>query len=227
MKKPSQTHLAALLLPALMMYSAARADDFAAHIPAGWRLTHTVRGDLNGDGRADAVLVLQQQDPAKIISNDKLGPDELNTNPRTIKVLFNEADGYRTAAESNVLIPPEHSTDTPCLQDPLLDGDITADKGLLKVTLHYWLSCGSWGMNTETYTFRWQQKRFRLIGLDSVEFMRNSGDKTSRSYNYLTGNKKTITGDNMFEGGKPRTRWEKLPKLPPYYLDGSLPERVE
>ncbi|MCP2039888.1 hypothetical protein L1281_000467 [Neisseria sp. HSC-16F19] len=222
MKTLSTTRLAALVLPALLLPAAAQADDFAAHVPAGWQLTHTVRGDLNGDRRADAVLVLQQQDAAKIIGNDNLGPNRLNTNPRVLKVLFKEAGGYRLAAQSDELIPPEHSIDVPCLQDPLLDGDITADKGLLKVTLHYWLSCGSWGVAIDTYTFRWQQNRFRLIGLDHMEFMRNSGDKTSYSYNYLSGRKKVITGDNIFEGGKPRTRWEKLPKLPHYYLDGPL-----
>lgn len=222
----SPARLTAALLPALLC-SAALADDFAAHIPAGWQLTHSVRGDLNGDGRADAVLVLQQQDPAKIIDNNNLGASQLNTNPRVLKVLFNDQGRFRHAAESGTLIPPEHSTDAPCLQDPLLDGDITVEKGLLKVKLHYWLSCGSWGVDTETYTFRLAQNRFRLIGLDQMEFMRNSGDATEYSYNYLTGRKKTVTGGNMFEGGKPRTRWEKLPALPPYYLEGPLPQQVE
>lgn len=221
-----QTRFAAVMLSALLS-AAAHADDFSAHIPAGWQATHTVRGDLNGDGRADAVLVLQQQDPAKIVDNNSLGPSQLNTNPRVLKVLFNEQGRFRPAAESSTLIPPEHNTDAPCLQDPLLDGDITVEKGLLKVKLHYWLSCGSWGVDTETYTFRLAQNRFRLIGLDQLEFMRNSGDATEYSYNYLTGRKKTVTGGNIFGDGKSRTTWQKLPALPAYYLEGPLPQQVE
>ena len=83
------------------------AADFSAYAPKGWKIIKSVEGDLNGDNQADAVLVLQKQDKANIIPNDSMGQTELDTNPRMLKVLFKQADGYKTAVENTTLIPPE------------------------------------------------------------------------------------------------------------------------
>ena len=206
----------------------ATAADFSAWKPAGWKMVAGAEGDLNGDGAADAVIVLQQQDAAKIVANDGLGNPTLDTNQRQIKVLLRQGAGYRLVAENRSWLPSAGDVDMPCLADPLLDeGSIEINRGVLKVSLGYWLSCGSWGVSRDTYTFRWQQNRLRLIGWDGVEFMRNSGDMTERSINYLTGRQKTVTGGNMFEdvpAAKIKTRWQTLPPQPARYLDGpSLP----
>ena len=206
----------------------ATAADFSAWIPAGWKMVASAEGDLNGDGAADAVIVLQQQDATKIVANQGLGASAIDTNPRQIKVLLRQGVGYRLVAEIRHWLPSAGDAESPCLADPLLDeGGVEIARGLLKIKLGYWLSCGSWSVSRDTYTFRWQQNRLRLIGWDGVEFMRNSGDMTERSVNYLTGRQKTVTGGNMFEdvpAAKIKTRWQTLPKQPARYLDGpSLP----
>lgn len=194
------------------------AADFSAYVPKGWEIVKSATGDLNGDGRPDAVLVLQGRDQSKIIANEGMGNPELNTNPRMLKVLFKQEKGYRTAVENTTLIPPEDSTETPCLADPF--SDVSIEKGRLKVGLKYWLSCGSWWASSSEYIFRYENKRFRLIGYEYGSLHRASGEIEKHSDNYLTGKRKTTTGGNEFEPSenKPKSRWHNL-KAKPYYLD--------
>ena len=156
-------------------------------VPQGWKLEQQVDGDLNGDGRADKVLVLQQQDAANWQDNKGLGTPRLNLNPRTLLVLWNTPQGYREAVRNTTLLPSENSEDTPCLVDPLDEGAISIRKQVLVVNLHYWLSCGSYSVNHMQYKFRYQQGVWPLIGLDVNSSSRNSYDTEQSSYNFATG----------------------------------------
>ncbi|MDO5687068.1 MAG: hypothetical protein Q4G42_06785 [Neisseria sp.] len=208
--------------------------DFARYIPAQHRLIDITRGDLNRDGVNDAVLVSVGNDPKRIIANQGLGEDQLNTNPRRLTILFGEPGGYRQVAADNDLIPSEHSLETPCLADPLGEnGEIAITRGILKVSLHYWLSCGSYGVTNSTYTFRHEAvpagtNRFRLIGFDSDSFSRNIGNTESTSINFLTGKIKTVTGGNEFEPeeDRPKTHWKNLSGKRDFYLD-AMPEDAD
>ena len=104
----------ALSLPAV-------AADFNAWIPAGWKVVASAEGDLNGDGAADVVLVLQQQDARKIVANEGLGASQIDTNPRQIKVLLRQGQGYRLAAENSHWLPSAGNVESACLADPLLE----------------------------------------------------------------------------------------------------------
>ena len=134
MKRSILIFLSCIALPAY-------AAGFSAHVPKGWKIIKSVEGDLNGDNQADAVLVLQKQDKANIIPNDSMGLPDLDTNPRMLKVLFKQADGYKTAVENTTLIPPESDKDNGCLADPL--SDVSINKGRLKVHFEWFYSCGS------------------------------------------------------------------------------------
>ena len=208
-------------------YAAPAADgaDYAGLIPQGWQVVASARGDLNRDGRPDAAIVIQQQDPATIIRNDSLGSPELDTNPRQLWVLLRQPAGWKVAAVNRDWLPPAGDAEAPCLADPLADGGLNIQQGRLQVALHYWYSCGSWGVNHHIYTFRQEGQRFRLIGLDQTSFMRNSGDKESISTNYLSGRQKLTSGDNEFEPkpGNIRERWRNLSGSRHWYLDGKLP----
>ncbi|MDO4695036.1 MAG: hypothetical protein Q4A62_10555 [Eikenella sp.] len=216
-----------LLLGLLPLLSApAQAADLSALVPAGWKLDAGAEGDLNGDGRADAAIVVRGQDPAKIVRNEGLGASELDTNPRQLLVFLRDGQGYKLAATQPNWLPPAGNAENACLQDPLEDGGIAIKDGRLTVTLHYWLSCGSWGVQNHAYTFRLEGQRFRLIGLEQVSYMRNSGEKTTVSTNYLSGRQKTVSGENMFENepGKRRESWRNLGERTQWYLDGKLPD---
>ena len=164
--------------------SAPAVQDF---VPQGWKLTQQADGDLNGDGRTDKVLVLQQQDAAHWQDNPGLGAPRLNLNPRTLLVLWNTPQGYREAVRNTTLLPSENSEDTPCLADPLAEGGISIRKQVLVVDLHYWLSCGSYSVNHMRYKFRHHQGAWPLIGFDVNSGSRNSYDTEQSSYNFATG----------------------------------------
>src|SRR5215213_11928261 len=97
---------AASLLSCLFLLSAARAgsDEMAPPVvfpaipaqaqtqadlvPKGWAVEMESRGDLNGDGVPDLMLVLHMTNPGNVVKNDGLGASELDTNPRMLVVAF-------------------------------------------------------------------------------------------------------------------------------------------
>lgn len=72
-------------------------NELQAHIPSGSKLLDSKIGDLNGDGRPDALLVL---DHSK--GDEKLGEGT----PRTVVVLVRDDAGtLHAAAQNNKLVP--------------------------------------------------------------------------------------------------------------------------
>lgn len=192
---------------------------YAKSVPQGWTVLETASGDLNRDGKIDAALIIQQNNPNNIKSHEGLGSDRLNLNPRKLLVLFQTAQGYQLITENDSL-PTENDEESPCLADPLEDGGLSITKGLLKINLHYWLSCGSWYVTNNSYTFRYQNNNLSLIGFDSNDFHRASGDITERSINFSTSKVKTTTGKNEFaDASQPiKVQWSTLKNKYPLTL---------
>jgi len=209
-----------ITLAALLVCGAVAAKEtFDVETVQGWTLVEEVRGDLNADGVEDKVLIYQENNPRFIISNEGLGKSVLNTNKRKIEVWLRQPEGWQKITQNDVFIPPFDSDDSPCLEDPFGSVKIT-DKGILEVSLVYWLSCGSWYVSHEDYKFRYQEQGVRLIGKEYLEFTRNSGEQTQISTNYLTGKRKITTGLNMFDGPElPVIHWENLSERAPVYLE--------
>lgn len=209
----------------ILISSSAFAEDvskFEDYVPAGSKLLSATTGDLNSDGKDDAVLVVEKNDPANRKQNLGLGPSELNLNPRRLLILFQKENDYQTVLSTDKFLPAENDEESSCLADPLGDsGGVEISKGVLKITLGYWLSCGSWSTSREEYLFRYENARFRLIGHNHHDFMRNSGEATESSANYLTGKIKIIEGMNDFgkEVSKPKIVWKKIRNNDPKYLD--------
>lgn len=196
-------------------------EDF---IPEGWKTILHESGDLNNDGIDDHVIVIEDTNPENIKSNDKLGQDTLNVNPRTLMVFFKyKGDGYTLVAQSGAdFIPSENDEESTCLADPLLtEGGISIQKGILRIGLQYWLSCGSWYVNNVDYKFRYQNEKMALIGFDHSEFHRASGEQSSTSINFSTGRMEQTTGYNMFDDNpsKPKTTSSKWKGKKIYSLD--------
>ena len=200
---------------------AADASTFQTYVPRGWKLLSSTNGDLNTDGKDDAAIVIEKDDPANRKQNSSLGSSELNLNPRRLLILFQKEDNYQIMLSTDKFLPTENDEESPCLADPLGENGIKISKGLLKITLGYWMSCGGWGTSSEEYLFRYENARFRLIGHNHHDFMRNSGEGTESSANYLTGKIKVIEGMNEFDekASKPKTVWKKIKNNDPKYLD--------
>jgi hypothetical protein len=205
-------HLVTLLLLPVFATAQTRTSDF---IPKGWKLLREVHGDLNKDSIADAALIIEQTSKANFKRREGLGADTLNLNPRTLIVLFRQRDSsYVVAAKNTALIPKEHDEESPCLSDPLMETEgITIKKGVLGLYFKYWLSCGSYWVNDDTYLFRYQKGKFELIGYESDAMSRSTGDMITYSVNFSIRKWSSRSGDNMFSDPKekPKTITKSFP----------------
>lgn len=211
--------LAALLLTALPAFAqelrippvdypvlpahATRAEGF---VPSGWRIEQQLRGDLNGDKREDLVLVLRQQDPRNIVEHDGFGISPLDSNPRMLAIAWATPDGYSLAAQNHTLITRHEA---PNLSDVFEEGaGVSIVRGTLQTTLFFFSNAGSWSTGSASYTFRWQEGAFALIGYDRSSMLRNSGQTESLSINYST--RRVRHAEGSMESDKERVRWETL-----------------
>ncbi len=163
----------------------AQENSIKKYIPKNWKIIQKIKGDLNKDQKDDLVLIIEETDSMKMLKNEGLGADSLNTNPRGIMVFFNDNNKY-TLISKNLkgFIPSKNSVENSCLEDPL--NPVEIEKNILIINFNYWLSCGSWYVNNATYKFRYQNNSFELIGFDHFELHRASGKKSEMSINFLT-----------------------------------------
>ena len=183
----------------------AQAQTQAGLVPKGWTVETESRGDLNGDGAPDVMLVLHMTDPRNVITNDGLGTSQLDTNPRILLVAFAEKATNRVAlALADHTLIPRHTN--PLMDDPLEDAAIV--KGTVQVSLSFWMSAGSWFTSQNKLTFRYQDGCFKLIGYDSTGTQRNSGETSTVSVNYLA-KKVKITKGNV-ENDRTTVSWKTV-----------------
>ncbi|MGX9189805.1 hypothetical protein [Stenotrophomonas sp. Ker107b] len=182
---------------------ATRAEGF---VPSGWRIEQQLRGDLNGDKREDLVLVLRQQDPRNIVEHDGFGISPLDSNPRMLAIAWATPTGYSLAAQNHTLITRHEA---PNLSDVFEEGaGVSIVRGTLQTTLFFFSNAGSWSTGSASYTFRWQEGAFALIGYDRSSMMRNSGQTESLSINYST--RRVRHAEGSMESDEDSVRWETL-----------------
>ena len=151
-------------------------------VPPGYVVVETIRGDLNQDHQADEVLIIKATNKKNFVQHEFRGL--LDRNRRGLIVAFKKGDRYELALENRHCFSSENE-DGGVYFPP--DLNVFVQKGNLR--LHYAHGrYGSW-----TYTFRYQNADFELIGYDSSE---NHGPVVNRSVsiNFLT--KKMLVRDN-------------------------------
>lgn len=198
----------------------ARAASAQGFVPDGWRLEHAVAGRLDDNAQPDLLLLLRMDDPTNVVAHDGLGVSPFDTNPRMLVFAFADAGGgYRRALVDHALIPrAESSVLDDVLQDDPANALRIATNRAVSITLHSWASAGSWSTHDRTFTVRWQDGCFRLIGFDRAGLHRGSGETDAMSVNYLTGRAWTRGGSIEDDAPGP-TRPTRLRDRTPICLD--------
>lgn len=186
--------------------AAASADGL---VPRGWTIVGRESGDLNGDGRPDAVLLMRMRDPANVITIPWAGSTErFDTNPHLLAIAFGEAGGrYRLAASNRGLfLRPSrpYTGDGPPGED-----SIAIERGALLVSFEF-LRGGA------SYRFRWQSGAFRLIGYEGRGV--SGGCIETVSINYLT-RRARVTG-GLISSDRTRVAHRRLVGGNPPTLEG-------
>ena len=175
-------------------------------VPEGWHVTQA-QGDLNKDGIADLAMI--------VIPNDE---DQMEV--REDSVVFNAPilaiyTGTREGGYSLMKIYDDDIMEAPDNEGVSIDHSIEiTDRGVLKISVSYFFSMGSWSVPSATFLFRLQNGDFYLIGKDTDVFARNTGKAEKVSYNYLTRKCQRITYNAMDDSVKPKEKWSNLPKKP-------------
>ncbi len=175
-------------------------------IPNGWKILDSKIGDINQDGVSDLVFAIQNTDKKNIKLNDGIGSDTIDLNPRILGIYFgNEFGGFdqKLVSEHFIIL-----RDLPTMDEPFEGFDINA-KGILNINFKFWFSAGSWSMSNHKYKFRFQNDEFTLIGYDSYEAHRASGETTEYSINFLS-NKMKITKGNFSKDSPDSIKWKKF-----------------
>lgn len=181
--------------------------DLSDFVPANWEIMDKTFGDLNGDGQADCVLVVNGTDKKFIQKHDGFGMNPFDTNPAILAVLLKDKNGYSLALQNNsIASPPEGPTSS----YPF--AAMSIKNKILEINFEHMQSAGGWGATYSAFKFKLIGGEFQMIGADNREFMRNSGGGEERSYNFLTRKIKVVTGNMMeYDPKKMKTRWRTLP----------------
>ena len=174
-------------------------------VPAGWDHTEAT-GDLNKDGIVDLVVVATPD----FKENTKTRDDGFvyNFNQPLLAVYFGTAGGkmqlWRQYDQVIPARPDEYVS---------IDTNLTiTEKGVLRISLETFASMGGWGTEHSTFSYRYQDGDFYLIGKEHQSMSRNTGEMETTSENYLTWRRQVVK-ENVFEDSNV-TKTEKWTKLP-------------
>ena len=174
-------------------------------LPKGWEHKEAV-GDLNKDGIKDLVVLAKPNFKENMQTRDDCY--EYNFNPYILAIYFGQSEGgfKQWKLYEDMFEPDSEWTSVN------VDIEIT-ERGTLNISPDHFASAGSYGTSQTTYTFRFQNGDFYLIGKECTEMSRSTGEMTTVSENYLTWKRQTIE-DNAFEEVKKKEKWEKMEKEP-------------
>jgi len=169
-------------------------------VPEGWSIEQRHDADFNGDGRADALLLLRSPAPAD------------TTPPRMLAVVLGTAEpgGFTVDATNRELVPHDPSGR---LEDPLADGGIALGEGGFELTLGMLGGAGSYEAATMRYGFRYQDGCVRLIRYRRAQTHRATLATRDLSVDFLTGEVVETTGNAQSADDETRrTRLQANPR---------------
>ncbi len=174
-------------------------------VPKGWEHSEA-EGDLNKDGIKDLVVLAKPNFKENMQTRDD--GYEYNFNPYILAIYFGQAEGgFKQWKQYEDMFEPDSEWSS-------VDVDIEiTERGTLNISPDHFASAGSYDTSQTTYTFRFQNGDFYLIGKECTEMSRSTGEMTTVSENYLTWKRQTVE-DNAFEEVEKKETWSKLTKEP-------------
>lgn len=172
------------------------------NLPKGYKLFDEIKGDLNGDGIKDHVLIVKGILENSVIEN-RMG-EIVDVSRRGIMIYISEKNGFFLAVKNLDCFSSENEDGGVYYAPELL---VSVRKGKLFIKYNHG-RYGNW-----QYTFRYQNSDFELIGYDNSN---NYGPIINRttSINFSTKMKQTkenvnkdieASGEEVFE-----EKWEKI-----------------
>ena len=175
-----------------------KSEDF---IPNGYVLYEKFFGDLNKDGQEDCILIVKGTNKDNIVINRF--NEKVDRNRRGIIILFKNQEYYQLVTKNYDCFYSENEDGGVYFAPELL---IKVERGNL--IIHY--AHGRYGF--WSYTFRYQDSNFKLIGYDSSS---NFGPivNSETSINFLTKKKLVRENTNLdADGGDEvfKDTWSKI-----------------
>jgi hypothetical protein len=177
----------------------ARAAQPAGFVPEGWVVEQQEVADFNGDGLADALLMMRPREASGVPQ-------------RILAVVLRQRGagaGYKLAEVNRRLIP---QADGSAQEDPMADGKLDARPGGFDIKLTLMAGAGSYLSATVRYRFRYEGGCFRLTGYDRMETHRATLATHDLSIDFLTGAVVRRTGNQQSDAVEERR--EKLKSNP-------------
>lgn len=156
----------------------------------------------------------------------------LDTNPRILAVAFENPDGgYELVLQNHTLIPravanTEFDYELGNNSNGRKQAGLSFKRGALRININENMYVGPSAGVYRTYTFRFHNRRFELIGYDSTG-VDVDGDELVRSYDFLTGRETSARGHgcvgrlaDIQKNCRFKTEWLDLPQSPLLTMEG-------
>jgi hypothetical protein len=197
------------LLPApAIPAQSATAEGFA---PTGWSVLQKTSGDLDGDGRVDLALIVQNDKQPEALSGfNQDGKEGRKFWPRLLVVALADANGpgYHLLLANAAFISVHQFRSL----DDVMEGEpMAVSKGVLSVSFHQFASMGSWSMGNTDYKFRYRNGAMPLIGMERYTIHRASLAYSQTSINFLTHRASVAAGNDSEDAPmKAKMVWHKF-----------------
>jgi len=167
-------------------------------IPAGYDFFSEAQGDLNGDGADDYALIIVGTDKNKIVPVSEEEPDygTRDINEYGVMIFFSDGDDYQLAAENRQFLGFNEYDRWNCANGSSFSCSIKG--GNLYIKYDHINGCGP--AREKTYTFRYRNSEFELIGYDQAEII-TTKEETSINFPAKKQLNKICIGDLVSDDG--------------------------